>query len=1004
MTSHRSQARRCRSGGMTLVRQARGDSPGLAQPRPNSSTLRAGPPPGKPNEVLGFTCVLVVVVLYHEAGLNEDKLVVLAHQQLVLTSTHAALLPDCTIGLSLPSTVHASEGDTSLARMWKHTSYLYSCPSNVVNVRPVTLQYTGRSGGGVQPYLNEKEQCIAGPLSTVVPTGERENGSPHYVLINVSLSLSLYLLWTLVGPNWNSFQLQAVPRGAHGRGADLRGGGGPRTEGGQLRHALELLALLDGRFAGLSGLLQGEDRVVVGKVAATVGAAVETTVGSTVVVTVGGVVVQARSSSGQSCSPSHHFSSGRQSLLVGQILVPGAHGVHRHSQEGKRACGSPDVNNTHVIKPSTHGHWSRDTQLSPSKYLAVALWQSQDVAGMPGHSTHASVVGCNGDCVGATPALGCILGKGAIQRPPSSLRGEGEVLPVLVVGADFYALQRQVRSQSQRLRTLNRLGLGTIVVGLGVVVVDTSSQPISSKRTAMASCHVSGLILTNFASNGVNICFATPEWSMGPRKTCQGKSSFYRRERVPVVSIHDLVAGDILVEERISLHQHPVYWGRARQFYLDVLVGVLGGWVPTARCGSNSAICKSRTGYIPPDTSFGSPLSLAKLGSKCSLATELKVKEEAGRGAPSQRSYFTGCLTLHAETQQCKHCCFTAGLASKMVVAIRADLAQGPALFCRQKAALVQTASGFFYTDLPDCTLVLQLKGLLEVVTEVVAGIRALLVDLPRRAQAGRRRRLRSAHLWWEGTLELTFFVLVLALAEHLYLEVRALFADLIADKPSLEAALDVEAGLLGRLVPVHVEHGSPIHTRCFFTQRHVWQASCSITSPSNTSRPSFRDMHTGLHCARGTHSDDVLFWTMCPSGQVSSIRCWMLPSPNLLQSVLFSVFLSHWPTISFTNNTVWANIFFIPNYSRHCSLVRHLNTTPLATQRCAYAASAVQTHAQSSPASHAQASRSHCSITLTASVFGQVGLSFHESANMSTEDSAMPPSGFWKSSRESEL
>ncbi|KAI8441244.1 hypothetical protein MSG28_014888 [Choristoneura fumiferana] len=43
-----------------------------------------------------------------------------------------------------------------------------------------------------------------------------------------------------------------------------------------------------------------------------------------------------------------------------------------------------------------------------------------------------------------------------------------------------------------------------------------------------------------------------------------------------------------------------------------------------------------------------------------------------GNGA----SNFTGCLTLHAETQQCKHCCFTAGLASKMVVAIRADLAQ----------------------------------------------------------------------------------------------------------------------------------------------------------------------------------------------------------------------------------------------------------------------------------------------------------------------------------------
>ncbi|KAI8432959.1 hypothetical protein MSG28_013847 [Choristoneura fumiferana] len=43
----------------------------------------------------------------------------------------------------------------------------------------------------------------------------------------------------------------------------------------------------------------------------------------------------------------------------------------------------------------------------------------------------------------------------------------------------------------------------------------------------------------------------------------------------------------------------------------------------------------------------------------------------------SSASNFTGCLTLHAETQQCKPCCFTAGLASKMVVAIRADLAQG---------------------------------------------------------------------------------------------------------------------------------------------------------------------------------------------------------------------------------------------------------------------------------------------------------------------------------------
>ncbi|KAI8440837.1 hypothetical protein MSG28_009148 [Choristoneura fumiferana] len=42
----------------------------------------------------------------------------------------------------------------------------------------------------------------------------------------------------------------------------------------------------------------------------------------------------------------------------------------------------------------------------------------------------------------------------------------------------------------------------------------------------------------------------------------------------------------------------------------------------------------------------------------------------------SQHRNFTGCLTLHAETQQCKHYCFTAGLASKMGLAIRADLAQ----------------------------------------------------------------------------------------------------------------------------------------------------------------------------------------------------------------------------------------------------------------------------------------------------------------------------------------
>lgn len=70
--------------------------------------------------------------------------------------------------------------------------------------------------------------------------------------------------------------------------------------------------------------------VVVGLVAASVGATVVTTIGSVTVVLA--VVVQSFSSSGQSWRPSHHFSKGRQSLLVGQILVPLVQGVQVHSQ------------------------------------------------------------------------------------------------------------------------------------------------------------------------------------------------------------------------------------------------------------------------------------------------------------------------------------------------------------------------------------------------------------------------------------------------------------------------------------------------------------------------------------------------------------------------------------------------------------------------------------------------------------------------------------------------
>lgn len=68
-----------------------------------------------------------------------------------------------------------------------------------------------------------------------------------------------------------------------------------------------------------------------------VGGGVAGSVGNTVVVTVSvicAMVVQSSSSSGQSNMPSHHFSRGKQSLLVGQILVPLVQGSQIHSQDG----------------------------------------------------------------------------------------------------------------------------------------------------------------------------------------------------------------------------------------------------------------------------------------------------------------------------------------------------------------------------------------------------------------------------------------------------------------------------------------------------------------------------------------------------------------------------------------------------------------------------------------------------------------------------------------------
>ncbi|KAI8436455.1 hypothetical protein MSG28_010028 [Choristoneura fumiferana] len=77
------------------------------------------------------------------------------------------------------------------------------------------------------------------------------------------------------------------------------------------------------------------------------------------------------------------------------------------------------------------------------------------------------------------------------------------------------------------------------------------------------------------------------------------------------------------------------------------------------------------------------------------LRQQMRCQPRGLRWNTSGASNFTGCLTLHAETQQCKHCCFTAGLASKMVVAIRAVLAQGPTTCtCQDAMRATHTESG----------------------------------------------------------------------------------------------------------------------------------------------------------------------------------------------------------------------------------------------------------------------------------------------------------------------
>ncbi|KAI8425399.1 hypothetical protein MSG28_007154 [Choristoneura fumiferana] len=79
------------------------------------------------------------------------------------------------------------------------------------------------------------------------------------------------------------------------------------------------------------------------------------------------------------------------------------------------------------------------------------------------------------------------------------------------------------------------------------------------------------------------------------------------------------------------------------------------------------------------------------------ISAEIRFAESDTRCHPKglnripQVPVISPAVLLSTPKQQCKHCCFTAGLASKMVVAIRADLAQGPTTCKKEKKKLKLT-------------------------------------------------------------------------------------------------------------------------------------------------------------------------------------------------------------------------------------------------------------------------------------------------------------------------
>lgn len=68
-----------------------------------------------------------------------------------------------------------------------------------------------------------------------------------------------------------------------------------------------------------------------------------------------------------------------------------------------------------------------------------------------------------------------------------------------------------------------------------------------------------------------------------------------RYQAVFVGSIQHFVGSDVLGEQWAALHLHAVDRLRCGEFYLDVLVRVLGIWTPTASCGNNFTIKSTAT-------------------------------------------------------------------------------------------------------------------------------------------------------------------------------------------------------------------------------------------------------------------------------------------------------------------------------------------------------------------------------------------------------------------------